>query len=88
MSEAFPPCTYADAARNHLDDSRRASAEQRWSWLCEAMDSAVANARRRAQRGQITLDAHRQMWWSPALEREHFATEASSSDIGPNPSSV
>lgn len=46
MSDEFPACTFADPARNHLHDSLRASVQQRWDWLCEAMDSAVANARR------------------------------------------
>jgi hypothetical protein len=81
VSDAPPSCTYVEAARNHLLDSRRASVEQRWQWLCEAMDLGVANARRRAQRGQITLDAHRRVWWSPELERQHFPAEAGATDF-------
>lgn len=87
MSDRFPSCTYADAARNHLLDSRRTSVEQRWNWLCEAMDDAVANARRRAQRGQITLDAHRRVWWSPELERLHFPeSSVRATDLSPRES--
>lgn len=62
-------CTYADAALNHLRDNLRATAEQRWAWLRGAMDFAAAHARRRAERGEVTLDTERHIWWSPLHER-------------------
>lgn len=62
-------CSFEQAALNHVLDARRSSVEQRWNWLCEAMEFAKNVARARAQRGQITLDANLQVWWSPELER-------------------
>jgi hypothetical protein len=62
-------CSFDEAARNHVLDARRSSVEQRWNWLCEAMEFAKNLARMRAQRGQITLDANLDVWWSPELER-------------------
>jgi hypothetical protein len=63
-------CSYEDAALNHLRDGVRATVEQRWNWLREAMESAVANARRRAARGQVTLGPDGSVWWSPGHERD------------------
>lgn len=62
-------CSYADSALNHLRDGVRATVEQRWNWLREAMESAVANARQRAARGQVTLGPDGSVWWSPEHER-------------------
>lgn len=62
-------CSYEDAALNHLRDGVRATVEQRWNWLREAMEVAVANARQRAARGQVTLGPDGSVWWSPEQER-------------------
>lgn len=62
-------CSYEDAALNHLRDSLRATAEQRWNWLGEAMQFAIRTARQRASRGEVTLGPDGNVWWSPEHER-------------------
>lgn len=61
-------CSYEDAALNHLRDSLRATAEQRWNWLREAMQVAMHAARQRAARGEVTLGPDGSIWWSPERE--------------------
>ena len=63
-------CSFELAALNHLRDGLHTTVQQRWEWLCEAMEIAVANARRRAQRGEVTLDSNLRVWWSPKMEEE------------------
>lgn len=69
MSVPFP-CGFEQAALNHVRDGLHTTVQQRWEWLCEAMEVAVANARRRAERGEITLDSNSRVWWSPGMEIE------------------
>ncbi len=66
-------CDYEAAALNHLRDGVRATVEQRWAWLRESMELAVTHARQRAARGEVTLGAHGEVWWSPELEERWSA---------------
>ncbi len=63
-------CSFEQAALKHVRDGLQTTVQQRWEWLCEAMELAMANARRRAQRGEVTLDSNSRVWWSPAMEME------------------
>jgi hypothetical protein len=67
-------CTYEQAALNHVLDSRRATAQQRWDWLCEAIEVGIAHVRERARRGLVTLDGNGNVYWSPELEEEWYGS--------------
>lgn len=66
MSEEFS-CSFEQAALNNARDGLQTTVQQRWEWLSEAMEVSVAHARRRAQRGEVTLDSNFRVWWSPEM---------------------
>lgn len=64
---AMTPCSYEDAALNHLRDGLAMTPAQRWQWLCATMDFCEQVARHRAAQGLTTLGASGRVLWSPEM---------------------